>query len=148
MKAIKIQISLLITLLILTAMSCKKELTSSTDITTSTWSLKSVSTDGDKFKIKDEDYHNVEAYELTFQNDSVFALNTSVNISGGNYNIAEKGKITITSYGEITEVAGSHEEQKINENLITVFNAVTSYEVKGKVLIFNGTEGELKFRKK
>lgn len=148
MKSIKNKLVLLLIILPMVTISCKKDVTDTTDITVWEWKLKFVQTDNEKLKPKKKEYLRSDAYTLTFENDTTFKLNTSVNMAGGIYFIVEKGKISISTYEEYTEVATTdNEEIKLNENLLSVFNSITTYEVLGDNLIFKGTQGKVEFKK-
>ncbi len=148
MKSIKKQLALLLVIIPMITISCKKDVTDTTDITVWEWKVKSVTTNGKTFKPKNKDYLRNDAYVLMFENDTTFKLNTSVNMARGNNLIIEKGKVSISTYEEFTEVAtADNEEIKLNKNLLTVFNEVTTYKVLGNILIFKGTKGEVKLKK-
>jgi hypothetical protein len=148
MKSVRNQLALLLVIIPMITISCKKDLTDTTDITAWEWKVKSVTTNGKTFKPKKKDYLRNDAYILVFENDMTFKLNTSVNMAGGNYLIVEKGKVSISTYEEYTEVVTTdNKEVELNKNLLTVFNEVTTYEVLGDILIFKGTKGEVKLKK-
>ncbi len=140
-------------------MGCKKDITDKIDITKHKWELQYVETNNKKLEPKNKDYHRDEAYDLTFSTDSTstlqtsstFSLHTSVNVAEGTHEIHQKGELSVYSYTAITEVATIDEEtKKLDKNLIRVFNEVTTYEVFGglnKTLVFDGPEGEVKFKK-
>lgn len=147
MKSHKCFFALLIGLISLS--SCKKDTTSDTDITAFSWKLISVSSNAGAFEPENRDYHREDAFILSFENDSMFTLNTSVNHAGGKYFIPEKGEINVVIYHEFTEVYPTDaDEISLNENLITVFGEVSSYTIKGRTLTFKGAKGEVVFKKK
>jgi hypothetical protein len=128
---------------------CKKE--KITDVKCWGWELNYVKTNNTKLEPEKSGYLLDDAYELKFENDTIFSLNTSINSAGGMYFIAEIGKIAISTFEEFTEVATIDAEAvKLNENLLTVFKEVTAYELSkdGGTLIFKGTKGEVEFKKK
>ena len=147
-KSLNQNIMLYFIIIPLLAVGCKKDVTDTIDITAWKWELKAVTTGSDTYKPKNKDYLRNDAYILTFEADSTFTLSTSVNYAGGNYTIPKNGEISIYLYEETTEVATSdNDEKKLNENLLTVFSEVTTYQVLGKTLIFKGSKGEVEFKK-
>ena len=124
--------------------SCKKDKTLDTDITDYEWELKSVTIDGNKDKRPNENFHHPKAYVLIFENDTMFWLHLSSNSSGGKYTIPTKGIVEIDTYSNLTEIAMTDFDNK----LMSVFNEMTAYTVKGKTLTFKGNNNEVEFRKK
>jgi hypothetical protein len=84
-------------------MGCKKDVTDSTDIRTLDWTLKAVTTNVARYKPKNVDYSRENAYNLIFETDSTFSLNTSVNYAGGNFTIPKNGEVSIYFYEEATD---------------------------------------------
>jgi len=127
-------LSLIFTILI----SCKKDTTATTDITTYEWSMISFS-DGKKKRITKKDHQ----YHLSFSNDSTFFMPTSVNGAGGKYDIDSKGAITLT-YSTITEVCC---ENDTDERLLKLLPKITSYKVLGEILYFENNTEYIKFKR-
>lgn len=124
---------------------CKKEdLTDTIDITQFSWKLKKISVDGNKIKVKEDDYFNNEAYILVFENDSIFRLNTSVNLAKGSYQITTKGDISIFNYQEYTEVGVQND---IDDKLLQVTSKITSYKVLENILLLKGDNCEIELKK-
>ena len=124
---------------------CKKEdLTDTIDITQFSWIMQSITIEENKFKVKEDNYFNNEAYVLIFENDSTFQLNTSVNLSKGSFQISSKGNINILNYHEITEVGGQNE---IDNKLLQNISSITSYQVLNDILIMKGINCEIEFKK-
>lgn len=137
---------LLLLLLPLFFTGCRQDVTATTHLLGSEWHLMRVTTGGKIYKPEEDGYLREEAYVLTFNTDSTFTLRTSVNTAGGNYTNAGQGDISVHSYDEFTEVAVTDpEEKRLNEVLLKVVEAVTSYSVLGRTLVLNGSEGEAKF---
>ncbi len=125
--------------------ACNKEdLTDTVDITQFSWMMKSITIEK-KIKVKDDDFFNNEAYVLIFENDSVFQLNTSVNLAKGRFQISSKGIINIFNYHENTELGG---QNKIDNKLLQNISKITSYQVLNDILILKGSNCEIKFKKK
>lgn len=135
---------LLILSLIVFCSGCKKILTDSVDIIQFNWKMKSITYFGHKSKIKEDDYTNDDAYRLVFANDSIFKLNTSVNITYGRFEIVNKGCIDIFSYEEVTQVAGGN---GIDDILRENIPLITSYEVLDDRLIFVSENCQIRFEK-
>lgn len=89
-------IIIIVPLLILTFIACHEE--DSTDIVQLSWQVKYICVENQNFKVKNKDYVNKEAYILIFKNDSVFQLNTSVNMAVGEFKIPTKNCINILKY--------------------------------------------------
>ncbi len=124
---------------------CKKgDLTDTIDITQFSWKLKKISVDGEKYKVKEDNYFNGKAYVVIFENDSVFQLNTSVNLAKGSYQITTKGDISIFNYQEYTEVGGQNE---IDAKLLQVTSKITSYKVLENILLLKGDNCEIELKK-
>jgi hypothetical protein len=124
---------------------CKKEdITDTIDITQFSWKLKKISVDGNKIKVKEDDYFNNEAYILVFENDSIFRLNSSVNLAKGSYQITTKGYINVLNYQEITKVGGQNE---IDDKLLQVTSKITSYKVLENILLLKGDNCEIELKK-
>ena len=140
----KNQIVLCLIIVLTSTISCKKDLTDSINITESNWQLKSIVTNGKKYKASKEDPSQENAYLLIFNNDSIFSLNLSVNYAKGNYNIFSNGAIIINSYQASTKICC---ENDFDNKLIETFSTVTSYKVINNTLTFKGEKGEIKFTK-
>ena len=97
-------IIIIVSLLILTFIACHKE--ESTDIVQFSWQVKYICVENQNSKVKNKDYVNKEAYILIFKNDSVFQLNTSVNLAVGKFKMPSENCINIFEYQEITEIGG------------------------------------------
>ena len=124
---------------------CKKEdLTDTTNITEFSWKLKSIKIKGNKSKVKEDTYFNDKAYILVFENDSIFKLNTSVNLAIGNFEIINIGIINISNYQESTEVGGKNE---IDDKLLQNIPLITSYQVLSNYLFFKGNDIKIEFEK-
>lgn len=124
---------------------CKKEdLTDTIDITQFSWKLKKISVDGKKYKVKEDNYFNGKAYVVIFENDSVYQLNTSVNLAKGSYQITTKGYINVLNYQEITKVGGQNE---IDAKLLQVTSKITSYKVLENILLLKGDNCEIELKK-
>lgn len=127
-------------------LSCEKEdLTDSIDITKKSWSLTKITVNGDKSEVDNSGYFNKDAYNLYFENDSIFQLNTSTNLAKGQYNIDENGLIEIFYYHEFTEVGV---QNKIDEKLLEKLLTMNSYRVLGQKLYYNGSDCEMEFSEK
>ncbi len=124
---------------------CKKEdLTDTIDITQFSWIMKSITIEKNMIKVKEDDYFNNEAYILIFENDSIFQLNTSVNLAKGTFQISSNGNVDIFNYQEMTEVGGKNEiDNKLLQNIPTI----TSYQVLNDILIMKGINCEIEFKK-
>jgi len=146
MEMKKILLSIVLLVLILSYGCAKKDLTDSIDITQKSWVLNKIIVDGEKFKANDFDCFNNEAYILYFENDSVFELNTSINVAGGVFYIQNRGTIEISDYHEYTEAGGHHNE--IDENLLNKMLTVNSYKVIGEDLYLEGDDIEIVFSEK
>lgn len=130
---------------LLTGMSsCKKDKTLELDITKSQWELILITQNGVEHKKPKEEFQNPDAYILSFESDSTFWLNFSVNTGYGKYGISSNGNIVIDSYDNITRAAMSDFDKK----LLSEFRIMTSYTVKGKTLTFKGNNSEVEFKKK
>ena len=124
---------------------CKKEdLTDAIDITQFSWLVKNISIEENKIKVKKDDYFNNKAYVLIFENDSIFQLNTSVNLAKGSFKISSKGHINIFNYQEITEVGSQNE---IDDKLLKNIPSVSSYQVLNDDLILKGYNCEIELKK-
>ena len=126
--------------------SCEKEdLTDSIDITQFSWMINSITITDIKHKVKKDNYHNSEAYILVFESDSIFKLNTSVNLAKGKFQIYSKGNINVFYYHEITEVGGQTE---IDNKLLKYVPSVSSYQVFNNILLLKGKNCEIELKKK
>lgn len=138
------QIFLYMVIVIIIMISCKKDLTDSTDITESCWKLKSISTNSEKYKAAKEETSRENAYLLIFSNDSIFSLNLSVNYANGGYKIVSNGSIIIYTYQVSSEICC---ESDFDNKLLETFSLATSYKVINNTLTFKGEKGEIEFKK-
>jgi len=137
-----------ITVFILLFGSCEKDVTNTTDITTSKWKLTSMTLGKDSYVPTNRESLKNNAYVLDFENDSTFWLSTSVNLAGGYFRIPKIGAISVSSYRKFTlALAIVKEEKELNDNLVKLLNEITAYEVICNTLIFKGTNGEIEFLK-
>ncbi len=121
----------------------KKDLTDTMDITKFSWIVKNITIKENKIKIKEDNYFNNKAYVLIFKNDSIFQLNTSVNLAKGSFQTSSKGHINILYYHEITEVGGQNE---IDDKLLKNIPSVSSYQVLNDVLILKGNNCKIELK--
>ena len=103
-----------------------------------------ISSENQTFTVKNKDYHNKDAYILIFKNDSIFQLNTSVNLTIGNFEILQKNSINIFHYQEITEIGG---QNIIDKKLLQYLPKIFSYKVMNDELILIGNNCKIKLKK-
>ena len=135
-------IIIIVPLLILTFIACHEE--DSTDIVQLSWQVKYICVENQNFKVKNKDYVNKEAYILIFKDDSVFQLNTSVNLAVGEFKIPTKNCINILKYQEITEIGG---QSIIDKKLLQYIPTIYSYKILGDNLVLQGNNCEIKLKK-
>ncbi len=135
-------IIIIVSLLILTFIACHKE--ESTDIVQFSWQVKYICVENQNSKVKNKDYVNKEAYMLIFKNDSVFQLNTSVNLAVGKFKMPSENCINIFEYQEITEIGG---QSIIDKKLLQYIPTICSYKILGDNLILQGNKCEIKLKK-
>ena len=113
------------------------------------WRLNMIESDGKQLTVTKDEYFREDAYILTFDNDSIFTLNTSVNSAKGKFSIdLETKRITVSNYHELTEIATSDiNEQNLNDLLINSLNNINSFEQIGGYLALKGDFGVIKFEK-
>ena len=133
---------IIVPLLILTLIACHKE--DSTDIVQFSWQIKYICTENQNFKVKNKDYVNKEAYILIFKNDSVFQLNTSVNLAIGKFKMPSKNCINILGYQEITEIGG---QSSVDKKLLQYIPTICSYKILGENLVLQGNNCEIKLKR-
>lgn len=104
------------------------------DITQHTWKMDKIMDHNHIYTVKNKDYLRDDAYMLIFLNDSIFQLNTSINLAYGNYEIPAKNSI-IMDYSVVTEVGGGY---KIDTVLVNCIGKIASYKNKNNKLIFEG----------
>ena len=109
----------------------------------SVWNLEFVSKGTETNMVKNDKYHNDQAYKLLFFNDTVFQLNTSINTANGKYIISSGGKIMIYYYHELSEMGGHN---KVDSALLQYLPTVTSYKIKNKRLYFHGDNCKIVFK--
>jgi hypothetical protein len=145
MKTIKLLFGTMIATVLLFT-SCEKEedmtdYTSTIDITEYDWKLLEVRTNDSYYKNPSSDTRHI----LTFENDSMFFMNTTVNLAGGGYELITKGEISIF-YNFITEMCCDSE---MDDMLVSQFSNINTYKVLGNNLYFNGSNNlEIKFKQK
>ncbi len=108
------------------------------------WKVESIVIGNERKSVPSDNIFREDAYVLTFENDSIFYLPTSVNAAGGKYKIvSDDGNIIINEYHEWTKVGTILEDQqKFNDQLLSVFNGVMSYSYTGNKLILKGEQNK------
>ena len=125
----------LFTLLLAIALlsACHRE--TRTDITESSWKVKSVTTYGLTRHVDwSDEFSMPDAYRLVFLNDTLFQLNTSINRAVGIYQFSPQ-EFIIYKYGTLTFVCC---EEKLDKQLLHALPKVTSYKTKENTLILKG----------
>ncbi|MBR5921796.1 MAG: hypothetical protein IKZ56_11630 [Bacteroidales bacterium] len=104
------------------------------DITQHTWKVNKIATHNHTYTVKNKDYLRDDAYMLIFLNDSMFQLNTSINLAYGKYEILANNTIKM-DYTVLTEVGGGYE---IDTVLTNCLGKITSYKNINNKLVFEG----------
>jgi hypothetical protein len=124
--------------------NCKK-MTDSIDITKSDWTLDCIEVGRDKQKVRCKDCKNDLAYILTFENDTLFRMNTSVNHARGRYTIPESGILDVSGYGEISEACCTN---ALDDLILEKMNTVSSYVAYNNKIVLHGDNCEMTFLKR
>ena len=104
------------------------------DITLHTWKVKNITAHNHIYTVNNKDYLRDDAYILIFLNDSMFQLNTSINLAYGKYEIPANNTIKM-DYTVVTEVGGGYEMDTVLTNCL---GKITSYKNKNNKLVFEG----------
>jgi len=131
------KIAFVLTIFVFFTTSCKKDVTDEIDITEYSWVLEYIKIDSDKTKPDNK-------YTLSFNNDSIFTLNLSINTGGGKYEIKSKGNISVFNYEPLSELCC---ENDFDKDLLQSFPKVNKYEVLKNDLIFTGEDIKIVFKK-
>ena len=118
--------------------SCKKEQTG-TDFLQKEWKVKTVTNESKRLMVPANPLLKEDAYILKFVNDSCFALTTSVNYGGGEYQIVSEGNIII-NHGDRTMVGSANEHMNFEKQLLLGFNGEMTYSYTKNKLIFRGEQ--------
>jgi hypothetical protein len=109
------------------------------EITEHNWKLLEIRTNNSYYKNPSSDTRHI----LIFENDSMFFMNSTVNMAGGGYELITKGKISIF-YNFMTEMCCDSE---MDHMLVSQFSNVITYEVLGNKMCFKGPNNlEIKFK--
>ena len=118
------------------------------DMSLSQWRLISIESNSKLSLPTFEENLQESAYILIFLNDSIFQLNTNVNLARGNHAIISNNVIAISNYHEFTEVgAAKPQEREFNKKLIELFPKTTTYNMVDKKLIIIGSDIKFIFEK-
>jgi len=127
--------------------ACDKESELDLDLGSEQWDLISMEDNEEIIVKENKDYFRDNAYVLTFDSDSTFTLNTSVNYAGGKYIITDYSKMMIFSYHEFTEVATTDEnEQKLTNKLLQELPKVYEYKIQKDKLTLITDNGNILFK--
>ena len=120
-------------LLVIVFVSCKDDDPNMviTDIRNHSWKLTQVNVVGLDTIIATSS-NNISSYVLTFNFDTSFGFNTSVNVAGGTYDIDNNRYLKIFRYSEFSEACCSNEFDK---KLLSVFPTASSYVVEGNNIL-------------
>lgn len=133
---------------IIVAVGCRKDLTNSTDITQFSWQIKSFTDEGDKSRTPTKNYHGspIESnqYILTFLSDTAFSLPLGDNFAHGGIEIPSEGAISFNTPTIITERCC---DSDFDIQLIETFGKISEYKVLGNYLFFKGENCEIKLKK-
>ena len=128
-------------------LACDKESETPLNLITEKWDLLSVENNEGLISRPFDTYSFDEAYSLSFENDTLFCLPTSVNVAGGTYQLFDNQTIFILTYSEHTEVATMSQVDKFFTNkLLEELPKVYKYKIEDKLLTFFTNEGEIIFR--
>ncbi len=131
------QLTLLLFSLLFSLSSCEKAIENE-DFLQTEWKMQSIVFENERQKAPSEHIEK-NAYVLKFENDSCFYLPTSVNEARGKYQFVSDRNIIINEYREWTK-KGSLYHDNFDDQLLFVFNRVTSYSHTKNKLIFRGEQ--------
>ncbi|NLL28988.1 MAG: META domain-containing protein [Bacteroidales bacterium] len=142
------RIIFLLTSLAILCNACKEDdSTQTTDITKSSWKIKSIAVDGYRSKTPNKDYHGNDisdnAYKLSFENDKTFNLYLGINSVIGKYKTPCSGKITFKDCLTTEKCCDSD----FDEHVVKTIPLITSYQVLDDNLILKGKKCEIKLKK-
>jgi heat shock protein HslJ len=127
--------------------SCAKNEPETNSLTGQVWKLVAIQFNNETITISQSSYVRDSSYILRFTEATNFALNTSVNVARGEYEI-DNQNISIKNYQESTEVGTSDPEQiRINNLLLTQLVKATKFNIMNSNLVIDAENSAFIFEK-